>query len=357
MNYSDEQINLIIADGFTELNYRQKKLLVCACDINSPDREKSERELIKNFGDGVYNKLRTACVDPGRRGKVLSRLDKKGITCVTLNGADYPEQLANIPVPPLVLYCKGNLSLLKKQCFAVVGSRRTLNVALAACRAVAEELSSEFAVVTGVADGADGAAAEGALTTGNVICVIPNGHDFYYPVGNANLIKRVEERGLVVSEFPPEVAPQKYFFAVRNRIIAGLSRGVLVVSAAKKSGALITAGYAADYGREVFAFPYFPGVTSGEGCNSLIKNGAALCENVLDIFSCFGLEYKSAARAALTDDESAVLNYLKENGEAHLQKIADALGKKPFQVSAVCASLEIKGLAAATGGNRYAPVG
>ncbi|MGN0813612.1 MAG: DNA-processing protein DprA [Candidatus Coproplasma sp.] len=356
MNYTNDETNLIIADGFTELNYRQKKLLICVCASDCPEREKYERELIKTLGLGVYNKLRTAFSDGAFRAETLSRLEKKGVSCVTLKSGSYPELLKNIPVPPLVLYCKGNLKLLSEPCFAVVGSRRTLNQSLAACRAIAGELTEHFTVVTGVADGADGAAVGGALKSGRVICVLPNGHDYYYPVANADLIKKVEERGLVISEFPPEVSPQKYFFTVRNRIIAGLSRGVLVVSAAKRSGALITAGYAADYGREVFAFPYSLGVTSGEGCNALIKNGAALCENVLDIFSCFGLEYKSAALTALSDDERAVLEYLKQNGQSHIQNIATALGKKIFQVSATCASLEIKGVAASVGGNRYAPV-
>lgn len=355
MNYSQEEINIIAADSFTELNYTQKKLLVCACNPNSPERQKYEEKLIKTLGEGVYNKLRVCYADPDFRKKLLEKLERKGVTCVTLKSDSYPELLSNVPVPPLVLYCKGNIRLLKEQCFAVVGSRRTLAQSLIACRGVAEELSSKLCVVTGVAEGADRAAIEGALKSGNIICVLPNGHDYYYPVGNTDLIKSVENSGLVISEFPPEVAPQKYFFTVRNRIIAGLSRGVLVVSAPKRSGALITASYAADYGREVFAFPYSLGVTSGEGCNKLIKNGASLCQNVLDIFSCLGLEYNSAV-VELTEDESAVLAYLKENGTSHVQNIATSLGKKPFQVSAVCASLEIKGLAAATGGNRFAPV-
>ncbi|MGN0817355.1 MAG: DNA-processing protein DprA [Candidatus Coproplasma sp.] len=353
--YTQEEINLIVADSFIELNYRQKKLLICACG-HLPERQKYERELIKTLDVGVYNKLRTDYLSPDFRAKILNKLDKKGILCVTLKSGNYPELLSHIPVPPLVLYCKGRAELLTKPCFAVVGSRRTPSPSLAACTSIAQELCAKFAVVSGVADGADRAAIEGALKSGNIICVLPNGHDHYYPAGNADVIRRVEKEGLTISEFPPEVAPQKYFFTVRNRIIAGLSRGVLVVSAPKRSGALITAGYAADYGREVFAFPYSLGVASGEGCNGLIKNGAALCENVLDIFSCFGLEYNSAAEIALSEDEKAVLNYLKENGEAHLQSIANSLGKKIFQISAVCASLEIKGLAAAIGGNRYAPV-
>lgn len=355
MNYSQREEFLIAADSFDGLTYRQRRTLVLSMDQNNGD--KYSAELIKTLGGGVYNKLRDCLGDADYRGGVLSRLEKKGIRCMTVGSANYPEQLAAIPVPPTVLYCKGNTGLLKDACFCVVGSRHTLPSVLAACRNVAAELTSRFTVVTGIADGADTAALTGAVKSGKVICVLPYGHDYAGRAGNAQLLQKVADTGLMISEYPPQTAPQRYLYAVRNRVMAGLSKGVLVVSAAKRSGALSTAGYAADYGREVFAFPYFPGVTSGEGCNGLIKNGAYLCENVLDIFSCFGLEYIAEKKEELTQDERTVLEFLKERGEAHIQAIADAAGKKPFQMTIVLSSLEIKGMIAKTGGNRYALIG
>ena len=155
---------------------------------------------------------------------------------------------------------------------------------LADCKKMAGEISSRFTVVSGFADGADSAALEGALAAGGkVISVFANGLDYIYPAINRPLADKVEKCGLIITEYPPEVGPKPYHFPVRNRIIAGLSKGTLVVSADKTSGALITADYAADYGRDVFAFPYSIGAFSGAGCNALIKKGAFLAENILDI--------------------------------------------------------------------------
>lgn len=352
MSYTKEQSDVIVADSLEGLTYKQKRAFLCAVDEKHDGHIKYEQILIKSMGGGVYNKLKALFADKSYRDGVLSALEKRGITCVTLNGVGYPDLLADIPAPPLVLYCRGRVELLKGECFAVVGSRRTPAATLAACKKISGELSSHFAVVTGVADGADSAAIRGALDTGNVICVLPGGHDYIYPSSNAELLRKVEEKGLVISEWPPHTAVLRYMFTVRNRIIAGLSRGVLVVSAPKKSGALITAGYAADYGRDVFAFPHSLGVFAGEGSNELIKNGAILCQNVLDILGGFGLEYKSEQKN-LSPQEEEVLKVLKTNGRAHIQAVASAAGLKTFQIVTILSSLEIKGLVVRCGGNIY----
>jgi DNA processing protein len=181
--------------------------------------------------------------------------------------------------------------------------------------------------------------------------------DYVYPASNASLIKKAEEKGLLLTELPPETAPQKYLFSMRNRLIAGLTKGVLIVSAAEKSGALITANYAVDFGREVFAFPYSIGVTSGAGCNNLIKKGATLAESAADIFEAFGLDVKEKPKVELSGDEQTLYNYLKDNGEQHLQQITTFMGKRAFEVVCICSALEIKGLVVKTGGNKYAAVG
>lgn len=356
MEYTSKETDLIVADSFAELTNKQKRMFLHSVGVCCENGTKYSAELIKTLGDGVYNKMRADFFSADYRAKVTARLDKKGLICVTRFSEVYPESLANIPLPPLVLYCKGNTALLSSRCFGIVGSRRTQTASLAACRKISEELTARLTVVTGVADGADSAAAEGAVKSGALICVLPYGYDYVKRSSNYRLLKKAEERGLLVTEFPPQISPQRFLYLVRNRIIAGLCEGVLVVSAAKRSGALNTAGYAADYGREVFAFPYSLGVASGEGCNGLIKNGAYLCENVLDIFSCFGLEYNSEKQQELTPEEETVLGCIKELGEAHVQIIANSSGLKPFMVTAVCSSLEIKGLIVKAGGNKYAPV-
>lgn len=355
MSYLKEETDLIIADSLRELNYKQKKLFLASLKESNAERETYAGALIKTFGAGVYNKLRDEFADEAYRQKVLAALEKKSVVCTTIKSANYPLQLKNIPAPPLVLYMRGNTELLKKDMFAVVGSRKTTAPVAAECKKICAALSERLAVVTGVADGADSYAAEGALKTGNVICVLPGGHDTSC-AANAKILRRVEKEGLSVSEFAPGLPAQRYTFILRNRVIAGLCRGVLVVSAAKKSGALSTASYAADYSRDVFAFPYSIGIPSGEGCNALIKKGAFLCEEVNDILSALGYEMQKEESIEVSKDESVILNILKEQGELHAEKIALAAGKKLYEVTVTLSLLEIKGLIVRCAGNKYAAV-
>ncbi|MGN0824766.1 MAG: DNA-processing protein DprA [Candidatus Coproplasma sp.] len=352
MIYTKKEVDLIVANSITELNYTNKKLFLASQNDDIFDREKYANALKKNCGENTFNKALETFLDETYRKKTLQELDKREIVCVTYKSTNYPELLKNTPTPPLVLYARGNLKLLEGELFAIVGSRKTTASAYEECKKISRELSEKFVIVTGVADGADSAAAYGALECGNVVCVLPGGHDSNCST-NVKMLKDVEEKGLTISEFPFGQPARKYTYFLRNRIIAGLCKGVLVVSAAQKSGALNTASYAADYSREVFAFPYSPGITSGEGCNNLIKNGAYLCDRANDVFSVFGYEATEEGAQSLDKDERAVLTLLKEEGETHLEIIAEKIGKQLFEVSAVCAMLEIKGLIVKTGGNKY----
>jgi DNA processing protein len=354
--YVNSEEDIIIADSFSEISYKQKKLFLASLGEKNIDRQKYAQMLIKTAGSGVYNKLKENFCDQKYRALILQKLKERGLVCITVKSKNYPEYLKQTAVPPLVLYCKGDTKLLSGSCFAVVGSRRTLAATLALGRQISQELAKKFVIVTGVADGADSAAIEGGLCGGKVICVIANGIDFIYAATNYSLIKKVEERGLIISEYPPEVPPQRFNFSMRNRIIAGLCRGTLVLSAAKKSGALITANYALEYNRDVFALPYSVGVSSGEGCNALIKNGASLTEGAEDIFSAYGISCEEKQAENLTEEEKAILEIIKQNGEIHLEKLAAQMDKKSFQVVPICSALEIKGFIVKAGGNKYSAV-
>ncbi len=355
MSYSESEIDLIVADSIGQLYYNHKKMLLAATNPFAEDRQKCESQLIKIFGDGVYNKVKAQFSDGKYRESVLADLKRRGIECSTFKSADYPELLKHTPSPPFVLYLRGRRELLSTRMFAVVGSRRTPAQILEECKRYCSELSSFVTVVTGVADGGDSAAISGALSTGNVVCVLPGGHDTKcYP--NVNLYKKVESAGLIVSEFAPTVPVQRHTFTLRNRIIAGLSEGVLVVSGNEKSGTMSTAGYATDYNRDVFAFPYNVGAAAGKGCNRLIKTGANLCDSIEDIFLALGIERKTQTVETYDEadgDEAAVLNLLKEQGEMHAEKIASELKLKLTDVVTACSMLEIKGLIVRTGGNSY----
>lgn len=353
MTYTQEEINLIVLSSFS-LNYNVKRFMLDDFAAAEPDFKKHEKLLIKTLTAGVYNKVKDDFYSSSYRREVLQSLDKKGIKCVTYFSSDYPETLKNISEPPVLLYCKGDTSLLKSRCISVVGSRHTLPRMLNACAKVTGELIEAFTIVSGLAEGADTKALKSALDKGGkVISVLANGLDCVYPACNANLLKRVEENGLVVTEHQPGDKPKPYYFPFRNRIIAGLSMGTLVVSAGEKSGALITAFYANEYGREVFCFPYCADIVSGEGCNALLKNGASLTRNALDIFNEFGLDFKRREKIHLTDDEKAVYELIRSSGDAFLPEIADKLKKPISDITTVVMSLTIKGLIAGNGGNRY----
>lgn len=354
--YTDEETDLITLDSFACLTYKVKFGLLDGLRTSVPAFEKYRGELIKTLGDGVYNKLIKDFYDRSYRESVLRELSKKGINAVTAYSPLYPDCLRQIPLPPVVLYYKGNINLLKEEKFAVVGSRKALPAAKKQCENFVRDLSEDFVIVTGLAVGTDTAVIRGALESGKIICVLAHGFDHIYPAINTDLLKKVIENGLVLTEFLPSVQARNYTFPIRNRIIAGLSRGVLVAAAGRRSGALITADYALEYGRDVFAFPYSLGVSSGEGCNALIKKGAYLCDCVNDVRLAFGINTKSDKKLKLSDEECKIVRALKDNGAMHLEELAKILKVQPFQISVIVSMLEMKGLVVKIGGNRISAV-
>ena len=354
--YTKDELTLIALCSFEELTYKTAFTLMHGLESKTPDFAKFEDMLIKSHSAGVYNKIKGRFFSEEYRARILQSLQRRKIVCVTYFSEDYPEYLRQTPFPPLVLYCKGNTSLLKTRCFSVVGSRVTTPAALTECKKISRDLTRHFTVVTGMADGADSAAIEGALESGRVISVLAHGFDYCYPAYNDRLVKTVEERGLLITEHTPQIAPKAYLFPVRNRIIAGLSEGTLVVSAGEKSGALITADYAVEYGRQLFVFPYNIGVASGAGCNSLIKKGGQLTDNILDILSAFGLDFKEPEKQPLSEEEQRLFSLIGSSGEIFVPDAAEKLGRQPFQLIPLLTSLEVKGLIVRLGGNRYAVI-
>ena len=283
-------------------------------------------------------------------------LKKKGYFAVTLLSEDYPEALKHTEAPPLVLYGAGNRALLSERKFCIVGSRKIPPWAEKLGRTVAEQLAEKFVVVTGLAEGGDCAAIAGAASSGNLISVLPCGLDECYPVAHTALKERIRTYGLILSEYPPAERARKFYFPARNRILAGLSEGVLVLSAAVRSGALITADLALEYGRDVFAFPHNVGAAQGEGCNELIKKGAYVATGAEDILSVYGIEPAPKRETQLSEEEEKLLHVLRERGELHLAELANLAGMRIFEASAVLSALEIKGVAVKAGGNRYTAV-
>ena len=359
MAYSAEEKSYIWLDSFPIEPSQKNKWL----------GDKSPVWLVKNFADqkpfldglgkvDLFDKMSATLQDGGAYFRaLLQRLEDENIVCIAKSHPLYPQEWKQLSDAPLCLYAKGNADLLKTRRFTAVGSRKTTEAAAKLARSVCEELSKSFTLVTGTADGGDGAVAQGALNgSGNVICLLAGGFT-HIPQGNAVLLKQVEERGLLLAVRSMDTPVLGYSYDHRNKLLALLGDGTLVVSAGEKSGALLTAGYAEEYGKPIFAFPYPPNAGSGVGCNALIKKGAYLTENSFDILGRFGINLiKEKNQPALSETETLVLDGLKELGETHISALSQKTGLSTFQLAAVLSALEVKGLAAKCGGNRFVPV-
>ena len=213
--------------------------------------------------------------------------EQAGARLIVLGDADYPEMLAAVDPPPPLLWTLGDASLMARPCIAVVGARIASAGGQRIARGLAQQLGEAgHVVVSGLARGIDGAAHTGALPTGTV-AVLGGGVDDVYPPDNADLYAQIAEQGCIVSESPMGARAQAKDFPRRNRIISGLSRGVIVVEAELRSGSLITARLAGEQGRDVFAVPGSPLDPRSRGPNELLRQGAILCEGPEDVERAF----------------------------------------------------------------------
>ena len=213
----------------------------------------------------------------------IERVDGLGARYLLLGQGLYPRLLAELPAAPPLLIAKGDFGLLERQAVGIVGARNASAAACRFARGLAHDLGREgLVVVSGLARGIDAAAHDGALESGT-IAVVAGGIDIFYPPENEQRQRAMFESGLVIAEMPPGTEPRARHFPYRNRIIAGLSAGTVVVEAAPKSGSLITARLAGEAGREVMAVPGSPLDQRAQGCNQLIREGATLVQNAAEI--------------------------------------------------------------------------
>lgn len=286
----------------------------------------------------------------------MERLEK-GIIVIEESDTEYPILLQQIPCPPKRLYCRGDISLLEKPSAAVIGSRKCseygkqIAMKLGGCLAEAGA-----AVVSGMAKGIDSFGHLGALKAGGkTIAVLGCGVDVCYPAENRNLYEQICSEGLIISEYPPGTSAMPYMFPQRNRIIAGLSRIVTVVEAGRDSGALITAGLAEDFAREVYAVP--GNITSmwSLGTNKLIADGAMPVVVLNDVVQAMGLTVKSSAevKSGLSELENQVVNLVAENGEVSLEFLCSRLKKNPVDMNGIVMILEMKGILATNFGKIF----
>ncbi len=333
----------------------------------------------------------------------LERLERLGIRLIPLLDDDYPPRLRAIHDPPCVLFVKGTLLPADEQAIAIVGSRRASPYG----RHVAAELAAGLAqrgitVVSGLALGADAAAHEGSLRAGGrTLAVLGGGVDIVYPPEHVELYERIAASGAIISEAPPGAPSIRASFPIRNRIISGLSLGVVVVEAPEKSGALITADHALEQGREVFAVPGSVNSVQSRGSHKLLRDGARLVESVNDILEELGWHTPPARQTmplagpswdldgavppaadpepapspaprrrpsppapvlpqpvpvvtppALPPEEESVLRLLATTAK-HVDNLIEESGLTPAQVNAALLMLELKGCIQRRPGNHY----
>ncbi len=298
------------------------------------------------------------------RGKLdlaaeLARVRKAGVDVLTWDDPRYPERLKAISDPPPVLYFRGELRPEDDFAVAVVGTRDISNYGRDAARTIAAGLAeSGVTVVSGLARGVDCVAHRAALDAGGrTIAVLGSGVDIIYPWENRKLALDLIERGVLMSEYPLGTQPEASNFPPRNRIVSGLSRGVVVIEAGERSGALITARFAADQGRDVFAVPGSIFARNSQGVNRLIRDGATPVTSINDILEALNLRAVETYVAAKTlfpmdETEASLLSRLSDE-PVHVDDLSRATDLPIATVTSTLALMELKGLVRAAGGMTY----
>jgi DNA processing protein len=288
----------------------------------------------------------------------LKRIADFGCHVLISSDENYPPSLREIYDPPLVIYVRGNLTLKDKNGVPMVGSRMTTHYGIETARKLAYQLAyTGVTVVSGGARGIDTAAHQGALSgKGRTIAVLGTGINLIFPPENAELFERIAANGAVITQFPFNRPADKQSFPIRNRIVAGMTLGTVVVEANLSSGALITANFATEYGRQVFAVPGRIDSPRSKGCHDLIKKGAKLCEGVEDILSEFEYLFPASNKPAsasetgvlpaleLNENEQKVLIVVKADDEMSIDEIIRASSLPSSAVSVALFSLEMKRL-------------
>ena len=306
----------------------------------------ARRDLVVAVGEQIGEKIAT--FDPQHLKNDLALAKKSGVKIVTLFSPDYPQLLKEIPGSPIVLYVLGRLVGDDNLGIGIVGSRRASLYGLSSAEKFASQLSLQgMTIVSGMARGVDTYAHRGALKVkGRTIAVMGSGFSHIYPSENAGLAKEISESGAVISEFPMETKPLAQNFPRRNRLISGLSLGVLITEAARNSGALITADFALEQGREVFALPGRIDSCTSLGTNALLKQGAKLvtcCEEILEELNLSRVRIKESDSLAMEQKTA----YAKDEGTLYKcigqQAITldDLVGKTSWESSRI-ASLILK---------------
>lgn len=365
MDYNLKERAVIWLDIFDFLTYHKKKEILEL--YNQPS------EIFENFKENFsrlshiidkeqFDKMSYANNQEFISSHILN-MERSGISVITCYSADYPEIFKNIPDSPMILYAKGDRSLLKTVNIGVVGTRKVSRYGAGVTEKIVKELvANGITIVSGMAEGVDTIAHQTALRNGGkTIAVLGSGFDEIYPHSNLALSKQIEKSGLLISEYPPHSKPAAYHFPVRNRIIALLSRAVVITEAGIKSGVMHTKNYCAEYGIDMFAVPGNIDNFSSAGCNlilkscqaSLITSGGDVLEHLRITNVCKGV--KKQRNLQLTMEEQQILNILKDD-ELHFDEILNKTKVDTKVLVRLLTTLELNGIIKKSAGNYYSQI-
>ncbi|HRA48556.1 MAG TPA: DNA-processing protein DprA [Thermomicrobiales bacterium] len=289
----------------------------------------------------------------------IERIDRLGISISTLDSATYPALLREIPNPPSVLYYKGTLVAEDARSVGIVGSRNCTPYGRQMAQTISRDLAAaEITVISGLALGIDGQAHRGALEGGGrTIAVLGSGVDQIYPGSHRELAERIAESGAIVSDYPPGTKPDARNFPPRNRIIAGMTRGTVVIEAPIRSGALITVEFALDYGRDVMCVPGHANSDASAGTLRAIRDGARMVTSARDILEDLGMATVMTGESMqqsfpMTDDERHLYKYVRWE-PMHIDEIAVSAGIPAHICSGLLVLLELKGAVRDAGGQHF----
>ena len=345
MTLSEDERAVVFLDSLSKLEYIHKSGLLES--LPSPSHIFKDNRLIERYFRSVGKESYIGALQKVLKDeKTVDELVEKSVGnadgVITRWSKDYPEELKRVSKPPLAIYYRGNKDLLKSEKkFSIVGSRKTLGEYEARAESIAKKLSeSGITIVTGIAEGGDKAAIDGAIKSGRIISVFAGGVDVVYPKRHEDLINKIAKSGLIISEMPCGAPSIYYMFIMRNRIIAALGGGTLIVSGGETSGTRHTAEFALEYGKEVCCFPYGLG-EAGRICKTLIKSGASMVETAEEIAELMGYKLNEEREKTLSEEEKEILKIISEGTE----KTDDIIEKSPLPLQKtieILAKLEIK---------------
>ncbi len=319
----------------------------------------NDLEKIKGMSRSTASAIKEEA-DPGEARRLASRVVQLGWTALHPDHPEYPAPLKAIPDPPPLLFRVGEPTTPDEKMMAIVGTRKpTEKGRLFASQLAAGLARACITIVSGMAEGIDSAAHAGSLEAGGkTIAILGSALDVIYPPTNKGLAKRIKQHGTIYSEYLPGTGPDRAFFPERNRIISGLSRGVVVIEAGRRSGALITAARALEQGRALFAVPGAPNDTMSEGTNELIRRGARLTTSPEDIFDELPtLKGEVAARKFvqlpdMTEEEKRITKMFA-SGPMQVDQLSRAADLPVAQLMELLLALELKGVVRELSGKRF----